>query len=139
MPTFALGKVISWEQLAGEHSNCKIVKFGAQSGLTAGHLYSDGLVLRQCIHPTFQKAGNQQYNIMLLNQIEIIGSPNTSNGFFEPGDSGALVFVIEENQHLKCLGMAVGYTSYGSCITSPIGSVLEALKCAPEFIDFTKN
>lgn len=49
--------------------------------------------------------------------------------FLSHGDSGAFVYSIENNAPLvlKCVGMAIAVTSYGSCLMTPIDSVLAAL------------
>lgn len=63
--------------------------------------------------------------IPFYNQIEIL-SLNDSTVFFDLGDSGSLVFIPIEDE-LYCVGLAIGRTSYYSCLVTPIEHVLKAL------------
>ena len=103
-----------------------MIKVGARTGLTRGCLYSHGLYARQ----QNDIAGSQSPE--LYNQLEVIPDGDSAK-FFDLGDSGALVFMHLNDQDLYCVGLAVGCTSYGSCIVTPIESVFKELGLAAQF------
>ena len=46
--------------------------------------------------------------------------------FASSGDSGSLVFILNEEEELVCIGMVIGGTSYQTAIVTPIEAVLDA-------------
>ena len=63
----------------------------------------------------------------MFGQYEIYSTCNEP--FAKPGDSGSLVFMLRDNNEydLVCIGMVIGTSTHGSCIATPIESVLRAL------------
>lgn len=121
--------------LSEEQVACGIVKIGGVTGLTKGQLYIDGLYVGQPLSPmrTRKKLVNEFFN-----QLEVSSSPAIR--FFDQGDSGALAFLAPSGSDvdLLCIGMAIGCTSYGTCVVTPIEAVLDALQLPHQFIDFAK-
>ncbi|KAK3108255.1 hypothetical protein FSP39_004268 [Pinctada imbricata] len=56
-----------------------------------------------------------------------VNSDSKYTPFFIPGDSGSAVFIRETTGSLTCVGIALGKTSYGTAIVTPIGAVLDEL------------
>ena len=77
-----------------------------------------------------------------VRQYEII--PLQGQSFAGPGDSGALVFLVDNSgpgnrEKLTCIGMLIGCTNYFTGIVTPIGNVLEALNLKPYFHKFKEE
>ncbi|XP_061162380.1 uncharacterized protein LOC133171608 [Saccostrea echinata] len=68
----------------------------------------------------------QPNTFLMYNQVAI-DSHCSLGPFFKIGDSGSLVFLPQEDGTLDCIGMAIGCTSYGTCIMTPIEDVLDNL------------
>lgn len=68
----------------------------------------------------------------MFKQIEIYPQDEDSP-FLRKGDSGAFIFMITNNVPLvlKCVGMAIAVTSYGSCLMTPIDDILNAFDLSP--------
>jgi hypothetical protein len=65
--------------------------------------------------------------IKLFKQIEV--KTHTHDlAFADRGDSGALVFLAENNSQYSCLGIVEGGTTYGTVVVTPIVPILEELK-----------
>ena len=76
-------------------------------------------------------------DVEFFNQIEIL-SVTKYEQFFKGGDSGSLVFMPLGNvPELYCIGLAVGWTSYDSCIVTPIENVFKKLDLPAKFIDYS--
>ena len=90
-------------------------------------MYSHGLFARRQLHGKVENQSAELYN-----QLEIIPDVDSAK-FFDPGDSGALVFMHLNDQDLYCVGLAVGCTSYGSCVVTPIESVFQELGLPAQF------
>ena len=125
-PRFQKGKIIPLKELA-QCWRSEVIKVGAKTGLTRGSLYSYGLYVRRQ-----HQDGIEEHGPELFNQLEII-PVSDSTKFFDQGDSGALVFMHLNDQDLYCIGLAVGCTSYGSCIVTPIEHVFNELKLPAQF------
>ncbi|XP_062578852.1 uncharacterized protein LOC134240788 [Saccostrea cucullata] len=99
-----------------------VIKYGSQSGFTIGNLYFDGAHIR-FLNESLGLP--DQINIVsMYNQIEIQSLPH--GAFFEVGDSGAFVFCINPDKTLSCLGMAIGLTTRGSCLVTPMVRILDS-------------
>jgi hypothetical protein len=106
---------------------------GAKTGLTIGSLKYEN----SCARPVHQdvNVGNN-FRSTFYNQFEVIPKidsslpSETKQLFLDKGDSGALIFIIKNNNPpvLKCIGMAVACTSYGSGIVTPIESIFQTLQ-----------
>ena len=107
-----------------------MTKVGASTGLTAGRLYSYGTFVRQLNHE--QNLHNDRQRAGFFNQLEIVTNSGLAK-FFDLGDSGALVFMPLNDLDWYCIGLAVGCTSYGSCIVTPIEYVFESLQLSAKF------
>ena len=152
MPTtLTAGNISSWDKLTNEELALPVIKIGSSSGLTTGKVYSETPFVQQHeIESWFDQHMKQMtlfnqkevrsclatldtYKDLLLPQMSTkTDAPDDSQTpFFLPGDSGALVYTFSNSREksFKCVGMAVGFTSYGSCIITPIDSVLEAISC----------
>ena len=124
-PHFSTGKIMS--QMDEPSIGHMVVKCGTITGLTHGLLAVDGGIFR-LENQELRLAGLQGQNfperITMYGQylVEFI----KNHEFFDLGDSGSLVFMHDEDKSLKCVGMAVGKTSHGGCIVTPIEAILEA-------------
>ena len=109
-----------------------VIKYGKESKLTIGHLHMSGMHIRAVnveLGLTENNDGMEStVKFMMFNQQEIFSS--SPGLFFKAGDSGAFVFMMNdsEGKDLHCIGMAIGSTSYNSCIMTPIDAVLEKLQ-----------
>ena len=54
-------------------------------------------------------------------------SSSSEREICDHGDSGAGVFLVKENKELSCIGLAIGKTSDGFCVATPIKRILEEL------------
>ena len=100
-----------------------VIKVGSQSGLTRGSLYLTETFVRVSNRDMILPGGDK---VEFYNQMEI-QSHAGSKAFFELGDSGSLVFMPLKDNELHCIGLAIGKTSYSSCLVTPISAVLERL------------
>ncbi|XP_061193967.1 uncharacterized protein LOC133202208 [Saccostrea echinata] len=98
-----------------------VVKYGSKTGFTIGNLYFNGSHIR-----FVDDIGElpDKTPVCMCNQIEIQSLPHGT--FFEPGDSGAFVFCINPDKTLSCIGMAIGSTSKGSCLVTPMVRILDS-------------
>ncbi|XP_021359653.1 uncharacterized protein LOC110454474 [Mizuhopecten yessoensis] len=110
-------------------SDKRMVKFGSETHVTRGTLISEGTVVTPVSTEMglFSQTGKK---VLMRNQLEIAGI--TSHGaFFQPGDSGSGVFFVDRTgmgQELTCIGMAIGSTSNGTAIVTPILDILDSLQ-----------
>jgi len=68
---------------------------------------------------------NQQNRYEFSNQLQVVSLSHSP--FFQPGDSGSAVLIVNDDQSLECIGMAIGCSSDGSAIVTPISAILDAL------------
>jgi hypothetical protein len=109
---------------------CSVVKCGFKTGLTRGVFQLDGIHVRTD-NITLGTPGAQPIQIQMKNQYMILTIGQFV--FFEPGDSGSLVYKVDSSTcELECIGMAIGgnYPNFSSVVT-PIKYVLEALGNPP--------
>ncbi|XP_062581291.1 uncharacterized protein LOC134243087 [Saccostrea cucullata] len=129
-PEYSTGATRDYLKPQSKRTN-SCIKIGARSGLTKGTLKLSGMAAR-CrgvdLHLTNPPTGRP---CDYLSQLEIMGTPLQQ--FAAAGDSGALVFQIdppnseEEDDHLYCIGMVVGGTSFHSTVVTPIEPILRLL------------
>ncbi|KAK3104578.1 hypothetical protein FSP39_005305 [Pinctada imbricata] len=107
-----------------------LLKSGTSSGLNRSLFRLDGAQVR-IIEEGAWLGMDEQLPITMKGQYEVeSGSkePGSLNKpFFIPGDSGSAVFAKENDGTLTCIGIAIGITSYGTTVVTPIGAVLDAL------------
>ena len=132
-----------------------VVKYGATTQLTRGSLAPDGIHVRihnlqpridekNRVEQQTRQSPMYQFNpdtemaettesiesssFVMFGQAEI-ESHTYSNPFFDKGDSGAMVFCVDDADRdiLKCIGLAIGHTSYDTCIMTPIKHILKSL------------
>lgn len=100
------------------------MKCGASTGITVGMLCADGIYVRlENIHMNFY--GDSHTKFEMYNQYDVHALEK--HKFFKIGDSGAIV-LEGLGQNLKIVGMAIGETSYGSAIVTPIKNILRELE-----------
>ncbi|XP_061195645.1 uncharacterized protein LOC133203864 [Saccostrea echinata] len=99
-----------------------VVKFGATTGFTIGQLYVESVHVR--IMNESMSFPNTNYCAVMCNQIEIQNMPQGE--FFSLGDSGSFVFCINPDKTLSCIGMAIGLSARGTCLVTPIDSILQS-------------
>ncbi|XP_060560066.1 uncharacterized protein LOC132720096 [Ruditapes philippinarum] len=102
----------------------RVVKFGSTTELRDGKIIFDAMGVKELEScPLFSGCAT----ITLFNQIEV---KDHTHGlpFADRGDSGALVFVVDDNnsQH-TCIGIVEGGTTYGTVVVTPIVPILEEL------------
>ncbi|XP_061180849.1 uncharacterized protein LOC133189516 [Saccostrea echinata] len=130
VPTFSNGETTS---ISSDNIRNDLIKCGAATGLTLGRLRSmetHAFIVNKDVK--FSDNVCKFYH-----QMEVIPLVYPSDNFtvksFPPfithGDSGSFVFMIVHNSPviLKCVGLAVAVTSYGSCLMTPVDKVLSAL------------
>ena len=103
-----------------------VLKCGAKTGVTRGSIKLDGIQVKN--HDVrFSKNGkpftSDAHFQIIEGQYEI--SSNSESTFIGAGDSGASVYVKGRFGELYCIGIAIGYTSYGSAIVTPIFPILK--------------
>ncbi|XP_021359687.1 uncharacterized protein LOC110454497 isoform X1 [Mizuhopecten yessoensis] len=110
-------------------SDKRMVKFGSETHVTRGTLISEGTVVTP-VSTEMGLFGHTGRKVLMRNQMEIAGL--TSHGaVFQPGDSGSGVFFVDRTgmgQELTCIGMAIGSTSNGTAVVTPIVDILDALQ-----------
>ena len=120
------GRILTRAELP-QYWNSRVVKLGCMTGLTRGKLYSPGTFVRR-----LPNKHTDESKVEFLGQLEIVPSSKSAK-FFDLGDSGSLVFMVLNEAELYCIGLAVGCTSYGSCIVTPIEHVFKELMLPLEF------
>ncbi|OWF50624.1 hypothetical protein KP79_PYT22781 [Mizuhopecten yessoensis] len=100
-----------------------VVKFGSETHLTKGYLRVDGAQVRPL--STALGLPSMKAKFYMKNQYEIIGDKSGIN-IFQPGDSGSAVFMLEGTS-LHCIGLAIGRTTHGTAVVTPIQAILAAL------------
>ncbi|KAJ8304764.1 hypothetical protein KUTeg_018347 [Tegillarca granosa] len=109
-------------------SRCQVIKCGATTGLTMGMLCGEGIYARmENIHMRF--GGNSQIHFEFYNQYDVFSLQH--HAFFKSGDSGSIV-LVGLGQNLGAVGMAIGQTTYGSSIVTPIEDILKKLELSEE-------
>ncbi|XP_048749793.2 uncharacterized protein LOC125661707 [Ostrea edulis] len=129
-PHFSNGQI---DLISGHNFRKPILKVGAASGITLGSL-KIGRSSAQIIDDVDMNVDNS-FRIRVFGQLEVIPRidpsqpPDTTQCFLNDGDSGAIVFAItsETPLVLKCIGMAIAKTSYGSCLLTPIDKIFDEL------------
>lgn len=120
---FNSGEVI--KSVAEIPENCIVIKCGAETGLTIGHVFSTAVT------KTFDRPDIHQ-SCTHYGQIEIRSL--TDHPFSAIGDSGSLVFAVCKNDtgsgcKLKGLGLLIGSAqNIASTFITPIWAVLSMLK-----------
>ncbi|XP_021369415.1 uncharacterized protein LOC110460688 [Mizuhopecten yessoensis] len=126
MPRFESGDIHVYSDKFD--TDLRINKFGATTHATRGVISSDGTFARPLT--TDLELQGQPDVCVMKNQMEVYSLQGHSN-FLLPGDSGSGVFVVNKlptgEQNLTCIGLAIGSTSYGSAVVTPIAAVLDAL------------
>ncbi|XP_062600407.1 uncharacterized protein LOC134262045 [Saccostrea cucullata] len=126
-PAFTNGAII---KIDSTNYRRPLLKCGASSGLTVGYAH--------CINVHAAIINDKEIefefgNFKVHGQIEVLPvqrpdkeNEAANNKFAINGDSGSLVFMIEEDMPpvLKCVGMVTAVTTYGSCLVTPIDHVL---------------
>ena len=124
---FSKGKIMTLKDVIANRRN-DLIKVGSKTGVTRGSLYLTDSFFR---HKNIDMVTKSGETLTFFKQMEVAV-------FFQPGDSGALVFMPLKDNELHCMGLAIGYTSYSSCIVTPIQPVFEKLGLNPQsFIDFS--
>ncbi|OWF47909.1 hypothetical protein KP79_PYT22574 [Mizuhopecten yessoensis] len=101
-----------------------VVQFGSETHLSKGFLKEDGIQVR----PLTTVLGLPQSKdiFRMSGQYEVEGLRSMPN-LFMPGDSGAAVFMLNGTS-LHCIGMAIGSTSTGNAVVTPIAALLDAVR-----------
>ena len=100
-----------------------LIKSGTSTGLTQGFFKLNGLEVRVHDGPLSYGDGTSR-NVVMRGQYEI--QKQMYPYFFDKGDSGSAVFV-KDGTKLICIGLAIGITSFGTTVVTPIGEILDAL------------
>lgn len=131
-PHFSSGEILPQmdEPLIGH----MVVKCGAVTKLTHGVLALDGSIFRMENQEMRMPGIEAQHNSRIVMYRQYLVESVENYPFFQIGDSGSLVF-MHHGSDLKCIGMAIGNTSYGGCIVTPIEAILEAFKNDHHFDD----
>lgn len=139
-PHFSTGKIMP--QMDEPSIGHMVVKCGSVTGLTHGLLALDGGIFR-LENGELRLPGLLgqlcQKRIIMYRQYLVESINNLQ--FFNLGDSGSLVFMHDDDKSLKCIGMAVGMTTHGGCIVTPIEAILKAFgfhddDTGPPFLPF---
>lgn len=139
-PHFSTGKIMP--QMDEPSIGHMVVKCGSVTGLTHGLLALDGGIFRlenRELRLPGLRGQLFQKRIIMYRQYLVESINNLQ--FFDLGDSGSLVFMLDDDKSLKCIGMAVGMTTHGGCIVTPIEAILEAFgihddDSGPPFLPF---
>nr|XP_022297344.1 uncharacterized protein LOC111106812 isoform X2 [Crassostrea virginica] len=136
-PHFSTGKIMP--QMDEPSKGHMVVKCGSVTGLTHGLLALDGGIFRLENRELRLPGQLSQERIIMYRQYLVESINNLQ--FFDLGDSGSLVFMHDDDKSLKCIGMAVGMTTHGGCIVTPIEAILKAFgihddDSGPPFLPF---
>lgn len=100
-----------------------VVLFGSETPITKGILKSWGAQVRS--FETVLGQPSTQDKVCMKGQYEVEGIKSILD-VFRLGDSGAAVFMLEGTS-LHCIGMAIGHTTLGNAVVTPIGTLLDTL------------
>ena len=127
---FSKGKIMTFDDILANRRN-DLIKVGSTTGVTRGSLYlTDTYVRLSNPYLGTTKSGEA---LAFFNQMEVLNPK-----FCLPGDSGALVFMPLKHDELHCMGLVLGFTSYASCLVTPIEKVFEKLELKSQnFFDFS--
>jgi len=112
------------ENIAPVDRRSDVVKFGRTTGLTKGSFQLDGMQV--AVRDLRANIGTNNQVQLLFKRIYKVLSCGISDSFFQRGDSGSGVFLVDKEENLHCIGIAIGCTSYGTAVVEPIGLVLSA-------------
>ncbi|KAL3855569.1 hypothetical protein ACJMK2_014776 [Sinanodonta woodiana] len=110
-----------------------VIKIGSETGLTRGLLrLTKGMVRYSIRSGTLKRDKDRQEELTLTMHglMEISPASGNMNPFCTYGDSGAGVFLIDDdddNNKLICVGLSFGVVSDGTGLAMPIDKVLTAL------------
>ncbi|XP_053373861.1 uncharacterized protein LOC123531272 [Mercenaria mercenaria] len=112
-------------------NQCKgktLVKFGKSTYLTSGKCLLQNSAVRTgdaTVDVTCPTSG-AVHSHKMFNQFQIKEISWTT--FADRGDSGAGVFLVNDDKSLSCVGMVVGKTKQsGYCVATPITAILDSL------------
>ncbi|XP_062577094.1 uncharacterized protein LOC134238966 [Saccostrea cucullata] len=142
-PHFSYGGI---ESVSFSNIDSKIVKMGAVSGLTSGRIKFTESIFRS-VSTTLSDKSNVTFRgqIEIMPDIDPTVDSNDRPPFLSSGDSGSFVFMVTRKNPLvlKCIGMAISLTSFGTCFVTPIVPILEALElpldCLAKFRDLPEE
>ncbi|KAL3888017.1 hypothetical protein ACJMK2_000401 [Sinanodonta woodiana] len=110
----------------------RVIKCGKATGLTKGSLALNGTMIKieDCYLPFPEGiTWNELNGVVMKNQYQV---ENNRYPFSTFGDSGAGVYLVEnEHNNLSLIGINIGLLNNYSIVT-PIGFVLESLRLQPE-------
>ncbi|XP_053390494.1 uncharacterized protein LOC128553380 [Mercenaria mercenaria] len=127
-PTFDDGSIMNAAEFTTEDvATERVVKFGKTTGLTKGSLELNSMVVKVVDEEALaiQYNGRLESKVM-KNQLKI--NSHSLKTFFQLGDSGSAVFLVDKRNKLHCIGMAIGSMSDLSCLVTPIQVVLSELE-----------
>ncbi|KAL3878070.1 hypothetical protein ACJMK2_035703 [Sinanodonta woodiana] len=130
-PSF-LGGTVRMDIDFSDAQGKRVIKSGSTTGLTKGSLALNGMMIRiqDCrYHFPERMNWNELCSVVMKNQYMV---QNHRYPFCTYGDSGAGVYLVENEQNkLSLIGILVGLLNEYSIVT-PIGPVLESLHLSPE-------
>jgi hypothetical protein len=141
-PSFFNGETTA---ISSENVRKDLLKVGAATSLTLGRIKckdNDAIFVHEDV-----KFSNKmckffgQREVLPLHLGTCAATDERTPAFVSHGDSGAFIYSIECNTPLvlKCVGMVIAVTSYGSCLMTPIDNVFSALglpnSCLLKFSD----
>ncbi|XP_053391564.1 uncharacterized protein LOC128554324 [Mercenaria mercenaria] len=127
-PAFDDGSVMDARTFTTENfASERVIKFGKVTGLTKGSLELDCTAVKVVDEEklTIEYNGRTVSKVM-QNQLKI--NSHSLKTFFHIGDSGSAVFLVDKQNKLHCIGMAIGLLSDLSCLVTPIQVVLSELE-----------
>lgn len=113
------------QSITPEYTTCKIIKSGRTTGLTTGELTLNGS--SEVAVKTVPANNLDTSTRVIFKSMYEVHSYIPGKMFFQSGDSGSGVFLVDKNEKLHCFGIAIGCTDYGAAIVEPIIPVLKAL------------
>lgn len=104
-----------------------MIKCGRTTGLRRGVFEFNGAAVRvDNVHLGLDRSASAFICLKGQYVVQPVGRT-----FVDEGDSGALVFLLEDDNSLSCVGMVEGVTSNFLAVITPITEILKKLRLDP--------
>ncbi|XP_053386837.1 uncharacterized protein LOC123542938 [Mercenaria mercenaria] len=103
----------------------RVITFGKETGLRKGTLRIANMAVSVVSETGTIQHGGRVQRQTLMGQLQVDSYARKT--FFQEGDSGSAVFVVDRNNKPHCIGMAIGVMSDLTCVVTPIHVILQEL------------
>ncbi|XP_053380020.1 uncharacterized protein LOC128548685 [Mercenaria mercenaria] len=125
-PTYNDGSTLDARPLTvHDRATDRVIKFGKETGPRKGTLHLSSMAVKEDMYTGSVQLNGRPYGHTLKNQLQI--DSYASSTFFQAGDSGSAVFLVDKENKLHCIGLAIGVMSDLTTVFTPIQNILQGL------------